>query len=63
MAVPKKKKSKMKTRIRRSSHDKLSRPNPGDCPRCAEPKMPHAVCLSCGYYKDQSVIPVVEYGG
>jgi len=61
MPVPKKRTSKAKTRARRSSHDKIQRPSYGDCPRCAEPKLPHHACLSCGYYKDRSVVTVVEY--
>ncbi len=61
MAVPKKRKSKSRTRMRRAQHDKISLPGISYCPHCSEPKQPHRVCLSCGYYKEQQVITVVEY--
>ena len=61
MAVPKKRKSKSRTRMRRSQHDKLAAPAFGYCANCGEPKQPHHVCLSCGHYKERSVLAVVEY--
>jgi len=30
------------------------------CPQCQEPKMPHRVCLSCGYYGDKQVLEFEE---
>jgi len=59
MAVPKRRKSKATRDSRRaqwmaSSHAKSAVP----CPRCQEPKLPHRVCPSCGYYHDREVVHV-----
>ena len=55
MAVPKKKISKSRKRIRRSHHHlepmQLSR-----CARCGSPSKPHAICDSCGYYRGALVL-------
>ena len=56
MAVPKKRKSKAKTRSRRANHDKLKAPNLQRCPQCYAPKRPHRACMDCGYYRDEQVI-------
>ncbi len=58
MAVPKKKKSKSKTRSRRAGAWKLDVPPRSLCPRCGSAKLPHTVCPSCGWYKDRVVIDV-----
>ena len=58
MAVPKKKKSKMKTRSRRAGSWRLSAPARCTCPRCAAAKLPHTVCPSCGWYKNRTVVDV-----
>lgn len=26
------------------------------CSRCGEPKLPHRVCIHCGYYRDREVV-------
>jgi len=72
VAVPKRKTSKARKRLRRS-HDALAQPNvpkaqkvraPGSrsgkffCANCNQPKSPHAVCPNCGYYRGKSVIEV-----
>lgn len=59
MAVPKKRKSKAKTRSRRANHDKARAATLGWCGNCGEPKQPHRVCLACGHYKGRAVLPVV----
>lgn len=58
MAVPKKKKSKMKTRSRRAGAWKLSAPSRSICPRCGAAKVPHVVCGGCGWYKDRVAVDV-----
>ncbi len=58
MAVPKKRKSKSRTRMRRSQHDKAQPANLGYCDNCGEPKKGHRVCLSCGYYRGRAVLPI-----
>ncbi|MDY0213366.1 MAG: 50S ribosomal protein L32 [Desulfuromonadaceae bacterium] len=55
MAVPKKKVSKSKRDSRRA-HDHLSAPGISVCPQCDEPKQPHRVCGTCGFYKDREVL-------
>ena len=57
MAVPKKKHSKSR-RDKRRSHDSLTPPNVVPCPQCNEPRLPHHICLHCGYYKKEVVIEV-----
>lgn len=61
MAVPKKRKSKSKTRSRRKANMKLEAPNYHKCPECLAPKRSHRACLECGYYKGEQVIEVWEY--
>lgn len=55
MAVPKRKTGRAATNSRRSSH-KLENPSQAICPQCHQPKMPHRVCPSCGYYNGREVI-------
>lgn len=58
MAVPKKKKSKSKTRMRRASNWALSVPSRSTCPRCGSAKVPHVVCGECGWYHGRQAIEV-----
>ncbi|MGI9436305.1 MAG: 50S ribosomal protein L32 [Geminicoccaceae bacterium] len=55
MAVPRKKVSKSKRDMRRG-HDRLASINLAECSNCGEPKRPHHVCGTCGYYNDREVI-------
>ena len=57
MAVPKKRMSKSKGRMRRA-HDALVAPNLSPCPQCKEPKEPHRVCPSCGHYRGRQIVQV-----
>ncbi len=59
MALPKGKISKSR-RDKRRANWKLALPGLVSCPKCHEPKLPHRVCKSCGYYKDRTVIKVEE---
>jgi large subunit ribosomal protein L32 len=59
MALPKRKISKSR-RGKRQSHKKAPLPNLTTCPQCNEPKLPHHVCLNCGYYKGRLVIEAEE---
>lgn len=54
MAVPKRKTSKAKKRMRRT-HKKISVPGMTICPNCGEMKLNHRVCAECGYYKGEAV--------
>lgn len=59
MAVPKKRTTKSK-RDKRAANWKLEQPALMECPQCHEPKMPHRVCPSCGYYNGREVLKVAE---
>ncbi|HZH93251.1 MAG: 50S ribosomal protein L32 [Gudongella sp.] len=58
MAVPKRKTSKARRDKRRASSYRLNKTTVVECPQCHEPKQPHRVCRSCGYYKSREVIVV-----
>ncbi len=55
MAVPKRRKSKSKSRMRRSHHA-IGVPNLRPCPKCRTYVLPHRVCTECGYYKGKLVV-------
>ena len=59
MAVPKKKTSRQRKKKRRT-HYKLESPRLIKCPRCGATTLPHRVCDSCGYYKNEKVIEIEE---
>lgn len=62
MPVPKRRKSKSRRDMRKAQHMKVATPSLSKCPQCHEPKMPHRVCLHCGFYKGQEVIRMDEEG-
>lgn len=57
MAVPKKRVSKQRKRKRRT-HYTAEGINTQGCPRCGDPKLPHRVCPTCGYYRNEAVLEV-----
>jgi large subunit ribosomal protein L32 len=57
MAVPKKRVSKQRKRKRRT-HYKAEAVTTQSCARCGDPKLPHRVCPTCGFYRDEAVIEV-----
>ena len=57
MAVPKKRTSKQRKRKRRT-HYKAEPVTVGTCPKCGDPKVPHRICPSCGYYRDVAVLQI-----
>ena len=59
MAVPKRRTSKSRQRLRRTHHRVKGIP-PQACPRCAEPKLPHRVCGTCGFYRGKKLIEVED---
>ncbi len=59
MAVPKKKMSKSRTRMRRA-HQALELPNRSACPQCGAPKEPHRVCAECGHYRGRQIFEVAK---
>ncbi|MCE2390083.1 MAG: 50S ribosomal protein L32 [Proteobacteria bacterium] len=57
MAVPKKRTSKSRKRMRRSHHA-LRAPGLSVCPVCGASKLPHRVCAECGTYRGRQVVEV-----
>ena len=59
MAQPKRRWSKARTGLRRSTW-KLEKPNLATCSQCREPVMPHRICGNCGFYDKKEVIAMNE---
>jgi len=57
MAVPKRKKSKMRVR-QRKGQIKAELTQVQDCPSCGAPQRSHRVCPSCGQYRGRQVLTV-----
>ena len=57
MAVPFRRTSKTKKRMRRT-HLKNTAANVVSCPNCGEAIRPHRACTKCGFYKGKEVIKV-----
>ena len=57
MAVPKRKKSKMKIRMSKAQK-KAEIPATTTCPACGAPSQTHRACPSCGTYKGRKVLSV-----
>ncbi len=55
MAVPKRKTSRG-VRNNRRSHHSLTATSTVECSKCKEPRRPHRVCPSCGFYNGKEVI-------
>ncbi|MCG8598609.1 MAG: 50S ribosomal protein L32 [Verrucomicrobiales bacterium] len=60
MAVPKRRTSKMKKRLRRSGQRWRAR-KLNVCSECGSAAPSHIACPSCGYYKGRQVITVDEF--
>jgi large subunit ribosomal protein L32 len=59
MAVPKRKTSKMKKRMRKAAN-RYQGVQADFCTVCGAPSSPHRVCASCGNYKGKQAITVSE---
>jgi large subunit ribosomal protein L32 len=57
MAVPKRKKSKMRTR-QRKAHIKAEVAQIQTCSSCGAPQQTHRVCRACGMYNGRKVLTV-----
>jgi len=57
MAVPKRKKSKMRIR-QRKAHIKAELAQVQACPNCGANQQSHHVCTACGMYKGRKVLSV-----
>jgi len=61
-ALPKRRISTARKGKRRAAI-RLGTPQFISCPNCSQPKKPHQVCSSCGYYKGKEVVkPKVKKG-
>ncbi len=59
MPVPKRSTTHSKKKMR--SANKHLRPEKyAVCPNCQAPKLPHRVCMECGYYGDKQVFEIME---
>jgi len=61
MGEPKKKSSKSRSRRVRAANMKLDLPGLTICSNCGTKKLPHRVCLKCGFYKGRVVIDVERF--
>ena len=60
MAVPKKRLSRARRDMRRA-HDHLKFTAAVElCPNCAEPKLRHHLCSSCGMYRGKQILEVAS---
>ena len=56
MALPKFRKSKSRTMMRRTANDKRKLPNTSLCVECGQEKLPHRICPDCTTYKGKPII-------
>ncbi len=59
MAVPKRKMSKRRKRLRRGNHTAAGMATQA-CPRCGSARLSHRVCGSCGYYGGKKRLEVED---
>ena len=59
MAQPKRRWSKERTHLRRSTW-KLEETNLSTCPNCGEAVMSHVACPACGYYNKRQAVEIKE---
>jgi len=59
MPNPKRRHSKQRGRLRRTFYKVRSR-NLSKCPQCAKLKLPHRICLFCGYYKGKERVIILS---
>ena len=55
MAVPKRRVSKSRKRLRRGHHTAEGIKTQA-CSKCGSPRLPHRVCPTCGYYRGKKVM-------
>ena len=60
MAVPKKRKSKAAKRSRYAANTKLKAPAYQHCPNCYSPRRPHRACMTCGEYRGEQIVELIE---
>ena len=55
MAVPRNRLSNARKNARRA-HDAKNPVTLSTCSNCSEPKLPHVLCRSCGFYNQRPII-------
>ncbi|KAF2958665.1 50S ribosomal protein L32 [Thermotoga sp. Ku-13t] len=60
MANPKQKRSRSRTHMKRAKIYRAIRVPMAVCPNCGQPKLPHRVCLHCGYYNGRQILEIAE---
>jgi large subunit ribosomal protein L32 len=60
VAVPKRKKSRSRTRHRKAQWLRTEAPARSNCARCKSPSRPHTVCAVCGHYAGRPVVVVED---
>ncbi len=60
MAVPKQKRSRSRTHLKRAKIYRAKKVAISTCANCGAPKEPHRVCLSCGYYGGKQILEIGE---
>jgi large subunit ribosomal protein L32 len=60
VAVPKRKKSRSRTRHRKAQWLRTAAPASASCARCRSALRPHTVCGVCGHYAGRQVVAVEE---
>ena len=58
MPNPKRRHSKKRGRLRRTFY-KVKTNSLSKCPQCGKPKLPHRICLFCGYYKGVAQVKIM----
>ena len=56
MPCPKRKHTRMRTGLRRTSNWRITLSSLSKCPQCGQPKLPHRICPNCGFYNNELVI-------
>jgi large subunit ribosomal protein L32 len=57
LQLPKRRHSKARRDKRRGGQGKLKPVNVSRCSQCGAPKLPHRICLECGYYEGKQILP------
>jgi large subunit ribosomal protein L32 len=60
VAVPKRKKSRSRTRHRKAQWLRTTPPTVATCSRCKAATRPHTVCGNCGYYAGRQAVEVQD---
>ncbi|MFP4459665.1 MAG: 50S ribosomal protein L32 [Candidatus Zixiibacteriota bacterium] len=59
MAVPKRRHSRTRGKKRRT-HYKKPLKQVMECPNCGSPKLPHRICMECGFYNGREVLTITS---